>query len=408
MAPATSAYLREFRLGWRPLLAATIGLSAGMALNAYVTSIFGPYLIDAFGWSKSQFALVGAINLVTLLLIPLVGRLTDLYGVRLVALPGIIGYPASLLLLSSMSGDIGVFYAIVLFQALASMSTTTTVYSRVVAEQFSLARGMALAICACGPAVAGALASPLLTAYNEAFGWRAGYQVLAGFSIVMGLLTLALLPREKVAPAQRRQQRDARRDYAGIARSPVFWIVLAAAFLCSLPHALAFSQVKVMLLEHGVNATQAGYMVSVFAVGVLAGRFGAGVALDRMPTYLVSAIVMGLPAIGLLVLASDTTSLLALGFAVVLLGLSFGGEADVLAYATADYFPIGIYSSVFGLLTSAVGVAIGLGSLMLSFTLSLSDSFSLYMYIAAATTFAGAANLLRLRSHAPVRDEVTA
>ncbi len=392
-----SAYLREFRSGWRALAAATLGLSAGLSLNAYVSSIFGPYLLDAFGWSKSEFALMGALNMVTLVLIPLVGRLTDLFGVRPLAFIGILGYPASLILFSVMGGDIRVFYAIILFQSFASMSTTTTVYSRVVAVQFSLARGLALAVCACGPALVGALASPLLTAFNDAHGWRAGYQALAGFSLVMGVFTLLLLPREQQVPPAQRARRSARKDYSGIFASPAFWIILIGAFLCSLPHALAFSQVKVMLLEHGVSSAQAGYMVSVFAAGVLAGRFGAGVALDRLPTWLVAAVVMGLPGIGLIILSTDTTALFALGLAVALLGLSFGGEADVLAYATARYFPLEIYSSVVGLLTSAVGVAIGMGSMLLSLTLRHSDSFSVFMGIASASAFIGALNFIRLR-----------
>ncbi len=383
-------YWGEFRRGWRPLAAATVGLSAGMSLNAYVTSIFGPYLLDSFGWSKAAFALMGTLSLVTLVLIPVAGRLTDLFGVRAVALSGIIGYPVSLVLLSMLQGDIKVFYALILLQTLFCIGTTTAVYCRVVAQAFNASRGLALAICACGPAVVGALASPALTGFNEAFGWRAGYQVLAVFSAVLGVITLLLLPRQdRVVMAAQRRQRHAKKDYAEIVRHPAFWALLAGAFLCSTPHALAYSQIKLMLQEHGVTPMQAGYMVSVFAGGVLFGRFAAGVALDRFPTHIVSAIVMGLPALGLFILSSGDAPLGLLALAVALIGFSFGGEADVLAYATAQYFPMAIYSSVIGLLLSAVGMAIGAGSTLLSYTLSISDSFSLYMSVAGTAVFVG-------------------
>ncbi len=390
MNGARKAYWQEFRQGWRPLAAATIGLSAGLSLNAYVTSIFGPYLIDAFGWSKAAFALVGSLTLVTLVMIPVAGRLTDLFGVRAVAITGIIGYPVSLLLLSMLQGDIGVFYLLILLQAIFCIGTTTAVYSRVVAQEFTAGRGLALAICACGPALVGAAASPALTAFNEAYGWRAGYQALAIFSTGLGLLTLLLLPQvDREAMARQRRSRNARRDYGGIVRTPAFWALLAGAFLCSLPHALAYSQIKLMLQEHGVTPLQAGYMVSVFAGGVLLGRFGTGVALDRFPTPIVAALVMGLPAIGMLILATGNAPLSLLVLAVVLVGLSFGGEADVLAYAAAQYFPMEIFSSVTGLLISSVGVAIGAGSVLLSYTLSISDNFQLYTSIAGVTVFVG-------------------
>lgn len=81
-----------------------------------------------------------------------------------------------------------------------------------------------------------------------------------------------------------------------------------------------------------------------------------------------------------------------------------GTATAVYCRVVAQYFPMGIYSSVTGLLISAVGVAIGAGSVLLSFTLSITDNFQLYTSIAGATVFAGSfcfLSLARLRP-APV------
>ena len=139
-------------------------------------------------------------------------------------------------------------------------------------------------------------------------------------------------------------------------------------------------------------------MVSVFAIGVILGRIIAGIALDQWPTHIVSAIGMGLPCIGSYILATDATQIAILGMAIILIGLSFGAEADILAYVTACYFPMHIYSSVMGLLTTAVGLSIGLGSGLLSYMLSLTDSFTGFLLLGGTLVLLGAINLLRLGS----------
>lgn len=385
----------EFRSGWTALLAATSGMSAGLGLNAYVNNIFGPYLLEAFDWSKSEFALNGAISIITVFWIPLIGRLTDLFGVRNVALFGIIAYPIGFVLLSMLQGDVRVLYAIHFMQVIFCASTTATVYCRVVAERFQRHRGLALAICAAGPAVTGAIASPVLTVFVDSYGWRSGFLALAVFCGILGVLTLVFLPKgsqtnRKTAP------RSARKDYGTIFKSSAFRIIAASAFLCSLTHALATSQLKIVLADHEVTDVAAGYMVSVFAIGVIFGRLIAGVALDKWKTHIVASIGMGLPFLGCFILASGTHNILLLGLAIILIGVSFGAEADILAYVTAEYFPMSIYSTVMGLLTTSVGLAIGLGSGLLSYMLAKTDSFTAFLLLGGTLVLLGGLNLLRL------------
>ena len=221
---------------------------------------------------------------------------------------------------------------------------------------------------------------------------------MAIFCGLLGVVTLLFLPKTSVNPQAALQKRSAKKDYSVIFTSPAFRILAVSAFLCSLTHGLATSQIKIVLADHGVSAVETGYMVSVFAIGVIFGRIIAGLALDKWPTHIVAAIGLGLPCIGSYVLATDTTDLYVLGFAIVLIGLSFGAEADVLAYVTAEYFPMQIYSSVMGLLTTSIGLAIGLGSGLLSLMLSLYDSFTGFLLLAGTLVLVGGLNLLRLGS----------
>lgn len=391
---------QEMRQHWRALLAATLGMSAGIGIIGYVNSVIAPYLLADFSWSRSQFALASTATLLTILCIPLVGRCTDLFGVRRVAAVGIVVFPASFLVLSSMQGDIRLYFAMLIVQSLLCTTTSATVYSRLIAENFRANRGFALGLIAAGPAVVGAIGSPLLTGFIDWAGWRAGYFAISAFCALLGLAALLMIPARNPALAAQAQQapRRARTDYGVIFRSRAFWIIVTGSLLCSLPHALSASQLKLMLSDRQLSSTVAGFMVSVFAVGVIVARIVSGLALDRWPAYRVAAVGMGLPLFGLLILASSTSNLALIGFAVLLLGMSFGVEGDVLTYLAARYFPLEIYSSVLGLLLGSVGAAMALGAALLSITLAQTETYRLFMIISGAGVAIGSLNFLRLRS----------
>jgi sugar phosphate permease len=139
-----TAYFGELRSHWRPLTAAIIGLSAGLMMTSDVVGIMGPHLIEEFGWSKSQFALIGALALGAVLVFPLVGRLTDLIGVRKTALIGAIASPLLSPALSRIE-DIQTYAILFALQASVLATTTPPVYCRIIVQYIKRARGLALA-----------------------------------------------------------------------------------------------------------------------------------------------------------------------------------------------------------------------------------------------------------------------
>ena len=141
----------EFRRHWRPLTASFLGMGSALSLNSYILSTFAPYLIDEFGWTRSQWAMLGIVQLLMLVCLPVAGRLTDVFGVRRVAAIGALVFPLTLVGIATMNGDIYVYLVIYVAQTVLCSTTTATVYSRVVAENFSVRRGLALAIAGSSP-----------------------------------------------------------------------------------------------------------------------------------------------------------------------------------------------------------------------------------------------------------------
>jgi MFS family permease len=377
-------YIRELRANWRPILAATIGMSCGFTAMAFTNNIMGPHLIREFGWSKADYALLGTLGMMTLIALPLSGRLVDMFGVRRTALIGFIVGPIGFILMTRMTGDIRVFFALVLLQNLFCMTTTTTVFSRTVVQNVVRARGLALALAASGPALATAVLGPVLNNFVEANGWRAGYIALAIFSLTGGLVALALAPSQRAAvPVAFAPIRKATKAaYARIIRIPAFWIMLGGIITTNLSQFITTGQLNILLLDHGVTPKEISGMIAAFAIGVLIGRFVCGVALDRYNASIVTMVAMALPAFGLFLIASDLNSPFVLTVAILLLGLSYGAEGDVIAYIVSRTFAIEIYGTVLGLMAASISIGSTTGAILLSITLKSTGSYQIFLIVA--------------------------
>jgi MFS family permease len=387
----------EFRQHWRALLAAFIGLGSGLSLNAYILTIFAPYLIESFGWTLSQWASLGVIQMLIMFCLPVAGRLTDRFGVRAVSMVGALSYPLFLIAITQMDGSLGTYAALYVAQTIVCSTTTSTVYSRVVAEVFKQHRGLALGIAGSSPPLIALFASPLLSGFVQEYGWRPGYYLVAGFTALCAVVTMLLLqPRKRNALADAAATVARSGAYRAIFAMPVFWIMLVGLFLVNLPFSLATSQLKLVVLDQNLPDSTAALMISAFALSSISGRILSGFALDYLPSHLVSAVSFALPVIGLLLLASPLDTALVVAIAVILIGLTFGAEGDIVPYLVTRYFPIPVYSTTLGLLTAGIGAAMGGGAAVLSQTLKTAGGYDTYLILSAVSAAIGSAMFLLL------------
>jgi MFS family permease len=390
-------YLSEFRRSWRPLLAASLGCSVSLPLFAYTNSAFAPHLVAEFGWSRAQFALVGLATLSTLLVMPLIGRFTDRYGVLRVALVGTFLVPLGIASYSLMTGSFSQYVMIfVVVLALGSM-TGPLVYTRLVAEYFVRARGLGLTVVNSAPALMAMLAVPLLNQSILDNGWRSTYLLLAGLTLAISIVAVLLIPR-RPAPKDRLVAApeeppapvlSSKEAFSIILRSGLFWLIIVATILCMIQTQLHASQMNLMLIDNGLTTSAAAGIVSIYAFSTILGRIGCGLALDRWSTPIVTFVSMILPAMGFFLLATPYDSYWAIVLAMFLAGLSMGAESDLVAYLVARYFHLRIYNTVLSLLMSATFLASAMGSLLISASLREFGSFSPFLYGISFAILAG-------------------
>ncbi len=387
-----AGYLNELKAHIRPLTAATLGIAFGLSINNYTASLFGAHLVKEFGWDRADFAKITIFALILLPLFPLLGRLTDVKGVRFVAALGVIGMPLTMVAFANMTGDLNQFFVISLLQLMCGACLTSTVFNRVVAERFTVARGIAFAIIMSGPPLTGGIAAWALGPMIGEYGWRGGYLFLGAVILLFGLLALILLPAKTPLKAM---PSTAKRDYGLILRSPVFWLASLGMLLCNIPQALGSNQLMLMLRENGVPLTASIY-VSLYPFGVFVGRFLTGAALDRFPAHIVGAIGLALPAIGFAILASPYDGAIMLGLAVLLMGLAQGAEGDLAAYAVARHFPLAIFATVMGPVNAATAVGASLGGLVLVPMLGHFQNYVPFLIFSTIVTLLGAMALFLL------------
>ncbi len=160
---------------------------------------------------------------------------------------------------------------------------------------------------------------------------------------------------------------------------------------------LTGSQFKLVLMEQQIGSAAASWLISLYGVTVMCGRFLCGFSVDRLPPNIVAAVALGLPTIGLFLMASPLDALPVVTLAIVLMGLAQGAEIDLMAYLAARHFESRVYGSVVGLISAGMTLSSTLGALLLSVTLRIEDHFSPYLYIMALTTAIGASLFLFLR-----------
>ncbi|MGO9934735.1 MAG: MFS transporter [Steroidobacteraceae bacterium] len=393
------SYWGEIRTNWRFLAAASIGQAAGYYLLTYVGNVFTPHLMNQFGWSRSNIAFIGIASFVSILGQPVAGRLTDAFGVRRMAMIGVVGTPIILFSLSRMTGQLFIFFLLTFLQVMVVGGTTTgPVYSRLIAYRFRRARGIALAIAACAPAVVAAMFVPFLSELIDAHGWRTGYIALAAYTGIAGVIAILLIPAGvdlgRRGPSL---SGDRFKRYGAIARDHAFQLIIAGCVLCSLSITMQATQLKVILLDRGIASATGSLAVSLYAFSVVAGRLLCGVALDRFPVHAVAAISLGLPGVGLIILSSGTSALIPIVLAILLLGLSLGAEGDVVAYLVMRFFKLEIYSTVLGLVFGALALSVAGGSLLLSVMLKLSGSFAPFLVFSGISALIGSVLFFRLK-----------
>jgi len=348
-----------------------------------------------FGWSRA--ILSGSMSLTLLsmgLLATFGGRLTDLYGPRIVLSVSGVLFGCGVALISQIEAP---WHLFLIFGCLigVGMATHDVATLSTVARWFVRRRGAMTGVVKVATAV-GQIFLPGVVAYLiAALGWREAIMVV-GFVAAAVLLLGALLidrPAPPAAPAPGAAADDSAPvsiPYAEAARTRVFWMLCAAQFLF-FP---ILGAVPLHIVAHGADlgltVPQAAALVSTIGAASIAGRLVVGGLLDRIGgrrSYLLALTPLILALAALMAIESPWP----LYGAMVLYGFGHGGLFTVVTPTIAEYFGLNALGALFGTILFFGAIGGAFGPLMVGFIFDETGSYGLaflILTVMAALAFA--------------------
>ena len=146
-------------------------------------------------------------------------------------------------------------------------------------------------------------------------------------------------------------------------RTPTFHLLAFVYFATGLAaFGVLVNAAQVLKETAGLDMAAIARTQALVGASVLLGRVIVGGLLDRVDARLIGLVMSLTTAIAVLGYATSTTATMAMASA-LLLGLSIGGESDVLPYLAARYFGVRSFGTIAGLLAacSTLGGALAAG-----------------------------------------------
>ncbi|NUT49936.1 MAG: MFS transporter [Saccharothrix sp.] len=399
----------ELLHGWRPLTAATVGIGLGVAsLPFYTFGLFIPELEAEFGWSRSQLSSVLLIgSVINVLLAPLIGTVVDRYGVRIPSTVSLVALGGIFLLLAAVGQPFTAFLLLSSLMYVLAAASSPVSFTRAVNERFDRARGIALGIALAGAGLVAFLAPQILGA-QIAEDWRGSYRVLAVVALVGAVVVGVLMPRSRVLarPAARTGTSAAPR-LGPLLRTPLFARLAVTFFVLALALGGMPVHLVPLLRDAGVSPASAAGTASLVGISLIVGRLVVGLLVDRFFAPRIAAAVLGVAAIGFLALLFGGPGVAAV--AAIGLGLSLGGEVDVMGYLTARYYDLTYYGRLFGVLYAIFVLGVGTSPLLISWLRSATGGYDVALIASTALLVVAAALLVtspRFPAKTPVEDDV--
>lgn len=365
-ADGRSEHAVDSRYAWSRLLVVLALMTLGSS-PMYVVSVVLPAVQADFGVARADASLPYTLLMVGFGLGGIaLGRLADRAGLMTVVMIGAAGLGMGYIL-AAASGSLLAFALVhgLLLGALGSAAT----FAPLVADTslwFLRRRGIAVAICASGNYLAGAIWPPIVQHFVETAGWRPTFVGLGiASALLMPLLALRLRPRPPIGapvPAPRPGSTavlPSQRPF-GLSLGQAQAVLCVAGVACCVAMAMPQVHIVAYCTDLGFGAARGAEMLSLMLASGIVSRLVSGFICDRIGgirTLLLGSALQGVAL--LLFLPFD--GMVSLYVISALFGLFQGGIVPSYAIIVREHFALNEVGARVGavIMATLVGMALG-------------------------------------------------
>ena len=342
-------------------LSASLGLMTVSGVGMYTIAVALPAVQAEFGITRSDASLPYAATMIGFGLGGiLMGRLSDRFGVMV---PVLIGAVCLGLGFAAAGAADGLWQFVMAQGLLIGLLGASSTFVPLVADTsmwFTRRRGIAVAICASGNYLGGAIWPPVLQHYFDTIGWRATYTGVGMFCVAT-MIPLAFVLRRKPPvlnfPGDNKSDAQKRID---IPPNTLFALLCVAGVGCCV--AMSMPQVHIVAYcgDLGYAAARGAEMLSVMLGFGIVSRLASGWICDRIGGLRTLLLGSGLQGMALLMFL-PFDSLASLYILSALFGLFQGGIVPSYAIIVREYFPPAQAGARIGtvLMCTMLGMALG-------------------------------------------------
>jgi len=362
----SSAHKRKLYYGWIVVGALALAITGGYGILTYAFTVFVKPMSAELGWTTGQLTSAYSLSgLVSVVFGPILGRLLDRHGSRVIMSVGTIAAILLLLAWSSVT-QIGMFYAIIFLLTGASISVLYPPAFWTISSWFSRKRRRALTLLTFTGGFAAIIFTPLTQALITSYGWRTTLVIYAGILFCLNLPLLAILLRRRPAdmglPVDgEAQQNDAIGEVLqseqlldvtlGIAvRHAGFWWLTAAFALNSIVITFMVIHFVPFLIERHYTPSFAAGVYGLIGVGSLPGRLIFTPLGDRIAPGWISVFIFLAQTAAFLVLATGQGDWAVVVF-LILFAAGYGAISPTNAALIADLFGVRHYGTISGVIS---------------------------------------------------------